>query len=102
MCNVANLRGETGGLDAAEHVEALLDHGLEGGIDVVVVHRNGSPESLVCDDGRVLEPVAADEDVCARIESLGPQVFVASLADRDDCARHSRGALRQALEEVFS
>ena len=101
VCNVANLRGETGGLDAAEHVEALLDHGLAGGIDVVLVHRNGSPGSIVCDDGRVIEPVAAGEEVCARIESLGPRVFAAVLADPDECARHSRDALRGALEEVL-
>jgi uncharacterized cofD-like protein len=38
VCNVANMRGETGGLDAADHVFALVDHGLEGAIDVVLVH----------------------------------------------------------------
>jgi len=102
VCNVANLRGETGGLDAAEHVEALLDHGLSGAIDAVLVHRNGVVSEMVCDDGRVVEPVCADDAALARIESLGSAVFSANLIDPHDCVRHSRSALRAALEEVLS
>ncbi len=102
VCNVANLRGETGGLDAAEHVEALLDHGLAGAIDVVLVHANGPAETTVCDDGRVVEPVSADEGARERIAALGPRVFAAALTDPDDCVRHSKDALLKALEEVLS
>jgi len=102
VCNVANLRGETGGLDAAEHVEALLDHGLAGALDAVLVHRNGLVGEMVCDDGRVIEPVSADDAACARIESMGLRVFSANLIDPANCVRHSRSALRAAFEEVFS
>ena len=38
VCNVANMRGETGGLDAADHVAALVEHGLAGAVDLVLVH----------------------------------------------------------------
>jgi uncharacterized cofD-like protein len=102
VCNVANLRGETGGLDAAEHVEALLEHGLRGAIDSVLVHRDGMQAETVCDDGRVVEPVVATEKVCDRIEELGLNVFSANLVDPLNCVRHSREALRAALEEVFT
>lgn len=100
VCNVANLRGETGGLDAVEHVRALFDHGLQGAVDAVIVHVNGSAAGL-CDDGRVIEPVVASPEDCARIEALGPRVFAANLADADDCVRHSRDALDKVLREVL-
>ena len=37
------MRGETGGLDAADHVAALIDHGLLGALDVVLVHDPYAP-----------------------------------------------------------
>ena len=102
VCNVANLRGETGGLDAAQHVEALVDHGLADAIDVAVVHDSGAEGPAVCDDGRVVEPVLAGAEVRARIEELGLRVVAADLADPGDCVRHSRAALDRILREVFS
>jgi len=39
LCNVADMQGETWGLNAAELVDALLDHGMRGRLDAVVVHR---------------------------------------------------------------
>jgi uncharacterized cofD-like protein len=38
LCSLADMQGETWGLNAAELVEALLDHGMRGLLDVVVVH----------------------------------------------------------------
>ena len=73
VCNVANMRGETGGLDAADHVAALAEHGLAGAVDVVLVHEPCADASAVCDDGDGVEPVPAGDDVRARIEALGPQ-----------------------------
>ena len=39
VCSLADMQGETWGLTAEEHVDALLSHGLEGALDVVLVHR---------------------------------------------------------------
>ena len=74
MCNVANMRGETGGLDAADHVAALVDHGLVGAVDVVLVHDPCADGAALCDDVPGVEPVFADAEVVARIEALGPRV----------------------------
>lgn len=38
VCNVANQRGETTDMDAFDHVRALVEHGLSGAIDDVLVH----------------------------------------------------------------
>jgi len=101
VCNVANMRGETCGLDAADHVAALAEHGLEGAVDLVLVHDPALAGPRVCHDDAV-EPVAADASVIARIEALGPRVVTSALADRDDPVRHSRAALCSALERVVS
>lgn len=96
VSNVANLRGETHGLDAADHVRALLDHGLEGCIDLALVH---VPFAL-CDDCRV-EPVEASQEALDRIRAMGVEPFTADLADADEPSHHARAALAHALEEVL-
>jgi len=100
-CNVANLRGETGGLDAAEHVEALIDHGLGGAIDVVLVHDRSAGPGTLCDDDPGIEPVRMDERARARIEALGAKVYSADLVDPCDPVRHERQRLCRALEGVL-
>ena len=39
VCSLADMQGETWGLDVAEHVEALLDHGMRDRLDAVLIHR---------------------------------------------------------------
>jgi uncharacterized cofD-like protein len=99
VCNVANMRGETHGLDAADHVIALTERGLVGAVDLVLVHDPCLSGPSVCDDDEV-EPVVFDAEVLARIEGLGPRVVAADLADPHDPVRHSRVALCRALEGV--
>ena len=101
VCNVANMRGETGGLDAADHVFALADHGLAGAVDLVLVHEPSSAAPALCDDDAVVEPVAAGPGVRARIESLGMRVIAEDLADPDNPVRHSPAALCRVLERVI-
>lgn len=97
VCNAANLQGETRDLDAADHIQALRDHGLAGRIDAVLVHDSAD----LWDDSHNGGRVRFDEDVRARIEALGAQVFVADLIDPSDPVRHSRARLADALEKVF-
>jgi uncharacterized cofD-like protein len=100
VCNVANMRGETGGLDAADHVAALAEHGLAGAVDLVLVHEPRAGASVVCDDDAEIEPVPAGDDVRARIEALGSKVVAEDFADPADPVRHSRAALCRTLERV--
>lgn len=98
VCNVANLRGETHGLDAADHVRALLDHGLEGAVDVAMVH---VPSNSLCDDVAAVEPVVASPEVIERIRAMGVEPLLADLADPQAPSHHARLPLAQALEEVL-
>jgi len=102
VCNVANMRGETGGLDAADHVAALVEHGLAGGIDTVIAHEPEPCHAHLCDDDARVEPVAFDDAIRARILDMGPEVVSADLADPADPVRHSREALCRVLERVIA
>lgn len=102
VCNVANMRGETGGLDAADHVAALVDHGLGGGVDIAIVHQPEPCHAHLCDDDSRVEPVAFDDSIRARIAAFGLDVVVADLADPTDPVRHSREALCRVLERVIA
>jgi uncharacterized cofD-like protein len=95
MCNVANQRGETTGMDAADHVDALLRHGLWGVFDVVVVH--GTAEHPL---PSTVEPVVADERAIARIREQDIEVLVADVADPNDPRHHGVEGLTRVLAEV--
>jgi uncharacterized cofD-like protein len=94
VCNVANQRGETMGMDAADHVDALLDHGLDGSVDVVVVHDPSCAEA----DGTC---VGASQEALERIRRRGVEILTGEFADPDDPRHHDRERLVQALEEVL-
>lgn len=105
VCNVANMRGETWGLDACDHVQALVDHGLAGAIDVVVVHAGpgvATPGGVCENAEHVVEEVAAGPDVIERIRTLVPEVVVADLADPANPVRHDSARLRAVLAEVVA
>jgi uncharacterized cofD-like protein len=93
VCNVANLRGETHGMDAADHVDALVRHGLGGLIDVAVVHAPASDAGI--------EAVVGSETVVARIREQGIGAVIADLADPADPVRHAPDRLHDALAEVW-
>jgi uncharacterized cofD-like protein len=98
VCNVANMRGETLGLDAADHVEALVAHGLVNCLDVVLVHQCDDDVRRCVDS---VDPVASGDDVIAKIERSGADVVQRDLADPVNPLRHSKQALLRALEEVL-
>ncbi|MHB1017368.1 MAG: gluconeogenesis factor YvcK family protein [Coriobacteriia bacterium] len=93
VCNVANLRGETAGMDAADHVDALIAHGLEGLIDVAVID--------VPSPGRRAAEVVAGPDEFERIAAHGIRVVTAELVDPEVPARHDRTRLSSALSGVW-
>jgi uncharacterized cofD-like protein len=111
VCNVANQRGETCGFDAADHVRALIDHGLAGALDAVLVHQPPEPPhaqsaegrgSSPTADGGEVEVVTSDATVRALIRSVVPEVAVADLADASLPTHHDPARLEAALAGVLS
>ena len=44
VCSLADQQGETWGLSAREHVEALLRHGMRDKLDYALIHTSGKPK----------------------------------------------------------
>jgi len=104
VCNVANQRGETSGMDAYDHVRVLADHGLQGALDVALVHEAPTPMA-VREHGKtasVAEEVIADRDVQMRIAELAPVLLAKDMADARNPYRHSQERLEQGLAEAIS
>lgn len=122
VCSLADQQGETWGLSAKEHFEALSRHGMDGLVDYVLVH---SPEALRpakridrmaqathCAPPEApaqsaqagtpaIRPVRISyEDACA-IQQAGPVVIVRNLADPLRPTWHDASSLRDAMRTVI-
>lgn len=95
VCNVANQRGETTGMDAADHIDALERHGLSGSIDVALLH-DAQAHPLA----PTLDPVRVGPREVGRIRAAGVEPRLADLVDPDDERHHLRESLRRALEAI--
>ena len=126
VCSLADQQGETWGLSAREHVEALLRHGMEGCLDYVLIHSAqplesprhatgafhalaglGSHKSAMAErrDGTSLEsrvrPVRASKDDIDAIQARGPVVLLRNMADPQRPTWHDPQALADAFMGVF-
>lgn len=124
VCSVADMQGETWGLTAKEHVQALMDHGMEGMLDYVLVHskvplkaESASTSSFIAvsgEDGsntsvsdledtelaRKVRPVSVSYSDVLAIQSMGPLVISRDLTDAAHPSWHSPSALRRAILQV--
>ena len=125
VCALADVQGETWGLTAREHFEALAAHGMEGLIDYMLVHskvplRAESPAtgSFAAISGADLEhastsdlndtqlirgvrPISISYADMLAIQARGPIVISRNLADAERPTWHSPFALRDAFQNVI-
>ena len=123
VCSLADMQGETWGLSAEEHVDALLSHGMEGLLDYVLVHvprplRAGGSEpgnfelmtegatsatetTEVQPTNSSIRPVAISYDSAYRIQERGPAVIARNLVDPQRPTWHNPHALREAFTGVL-
>lgn len=121
VCSLADMQGETWGLTAREHVEALLDHGMRGLLDYVLIHStealhaesmlntiSGVDEDTVLAsgfselemDGRI-RPVRVTYQDVRSIQDQGPCVLLRNLIDPVHPTWHNPHALREAFQGVI-
>lgn len=128
VCPKIDSLGETSGMSAADHVDALLAHGLEGAVDAVLVHRasrhevvfpyarrawervprpTGAAPRPVVSAGAIARakdapfgPIAADDEVLERIGARVPSVVVRDFTGDGSPASHDPALLARALSEV--
>ena len=125
VCALADVQGETWGLTAREHFEALAAHGMEGLVDYMLVHskvplRAESPAtgSFAAISGADLEhastsdlndtqlirgvrPISISYADMLAIQARGPIVISRNLADPERPTWHSPFALRDAFQNVI-
>ena len=121
VCSVADVQGETWGLTAREHFDALEAHGLAHLIDYVLVHSPepirpvASPSEHVLRDlstsdefavpsseegllhAKRVRPIVLTYDDMAAIQTGGSVVIVRDLADAEQPTWHSPKSLRDAF-----
>ena len=93
VCSLADMQGETRGMDVLGHYNALMAHGMEGLVDFVIAQ---APVTM--DEGRA---VTLTDEECAEIESHGSRVIVRDLVDSENPTWHDPEKLRAALLEVL-
>jgi len=119
ICSLADMQGETRGLSAREHVEALYSHGMRGLIDYVLIHAPSLPvpEGAGAEEAPVPGPAAAQSGPPARTTAIrpvvvtdsdiqaiaqdGPRVMVRDVVDPLRPTWHDPHALRAAICEVM-
>lgn len=124
VCSLADMQGETWGLTAKEHVDALMDHGMRGLLDYVLVHSKvplrpdnlasglfnaatgDDPESTSTANmgdlelsGRV-RPVRVTYNDVRSMQEAGPVVIARDLVDPLRPTWHDPQALRAAFAGV--
>lgn len=124
VCSVADTQGETWGLSAKEHIEALFDHGMEGLIDYALVHskvplRAESPATssflaVSGEDGvhtstadledrelaHDVRPVPVSYADVMAVQAKGTIVISRDLTDERHPTWHSPAALRSSILQV--
>ncbi len=126
VCSLADQQGETWGLSAREHVEALLNHGMRGCLDYALIHSPGpvkkehfstgsfeavagpgSQKSAMTEarDGvnlsqHIRSVRISQEDIDA-IQSQGPVVMLRNMVDSVRPTWHDPQALADAFMGVF-
>lgn len=123
VCGLADMQGETWGLSAEEHVDALINHGMGGLLDYVLIHTEeplrpggksaGNFESVVegptaaTESGNLIRrdgsirTVTISYDSAYRIQEKGPKVIARNLADSFRPTWHDPQKLRDAFTGVL-
>ncbi len=109
VCSLADMQGETRGMSARDHMEALEEHGLRGLVDCMLVH---NPQRLsadgrsasgygIADDDALVRPVLISADDVRYIEAHHCKVMQRDLVDTARPTWHDPRKLQQAFVEVL-
>ncbi|MCP4202046.1 MAG: uridine diphosphate-N-acetylglucosamine-binding protein YvcK [bacterium] len=99
VLNLMTQPGETDGMDAMTHLEALRRLGGNDLVDLVLAHRGEHPETLLKRYKQAgAEPVRAVETLPWGSDL--PRLVLADLAEEGDFIRHDPAKLRQAVLQL--
>lgn len=97
--NLMTQPGETGGMDALAHLDAIERYGGEGIVDVVLVNSNDIPaERLPAYQEEGSEPVLVESQA---LEQRGIEVVASDLLAEGPLVRHDPAKLSRAILELL-
>lgn len=111
ICGIADVQGETWGMSAYEHLQALYEHGMEGLIDYCLIHsKNGVLQNDVqkfltyannnsSSPSRDIQVSASD---IQRIQATGPVAIVRDFASEENITWHSPAKILNGLRDVIN
>lgn len=120
VCSLADMQGETWGMNCFDYVDAITRHGMRGLLDIALIHRNedSSPlasgvfpaltdysDSRYATRGRRMNQVRhvqVNEDLIEQVRALGVQPMVRDLVDMERPTWHDRDKLARAFQEVLT
>lgn len=98
ICNAMTQPGETDSYSAGDHVKAILAHGGEGLVDMMLVNTEPIPEEILkryVEEGAV--PVAADVEI---IKDLGITPLSSRIISKSTVIRHDARKLAKIIENL--
>ena len=119
VCSLADMQGETWGMNCYDHVNAVVRHGMRDLLDIALIHRNdeSSPmatgmfpkvedysDAQYLTRGRregTIRHVEVNEELLTKIQALGVRPLVRDLVDPERPTWHSRESLEKAFAEVL-
>lgn len=120
VCSLADMQGETWGMNCFDYVDAITRHGMRGLLDIALIHRNedSSPlasgvfpaltdysDSRYATRGRRMNQVRhvqVNEELIEQVRALGVQPMVRDLVDMERPTWHDRDKLAKAFQEVLT
>lgn len=120
VCSLADMQGETWGMNCYDYVDALLRHGMRGLLDFALIHRNPDSSPMASgvfpaltdySDSRYhtrgrrtgkLAHVLASDDLVNKIREQGVYPVVRDLVDSERPTWHDRTKLAKAFQEVLT
>lgn len=120
VCSLADMQGETWGMNCYDYVEALMRHGMEGLLDYVLIHKDAGGDPGVTgffpvirdySDSRFqtrgrrsgkVRRVEVSDALVEKVAALGPVPIVRDLVDRERPTWHDQRALARAFGEVLA
>lgn len=97
VCSLADVQGETRGMNALQHTAALLESGMEGQLDLVVINQ---PETA-SDNSSHIKPVLIDPIMVQQIQAFGAQVCLEPLADQEHPTWHDVASLAAVFQQIL-
>lgn len=96
VCSLADIQGETRGMNVSDHYDALVAHGMKGLITFILAQRPIRSEDF--NTRKILE--ATPQDV-GHIEAQGTRVLAADFLNHANPTWHDPAKLRKAFSEVL-